>query len=246
MECPKIAIIEDEFIVAEDIRHTLQTHGYQVVGSFDSGEQALQQLAHLEPDLLLIDIRLSGAMSGIQLAEEFGKQRTLPIIYVTANSDDNTFERAKATRPIAFLVKPFNTPTLLATVDLAFYRQGNSNSQNPSEALSDGANSIINNSIFIRTHGKFKKIPLNDLLFIEADGSYLTLVTPTQKFKLTHNLSDFQRRISTNALFRVHRSFIINLEKIDTFDDGYACIGEYNIPISKSYRSEFLTKLKLI
>ena len=87
MDSLDIAIVEDEVIVAEDLRQTLMLEGYRVTGCFESGEEALVEVMKSQPDLLMIDIRLKGVMTGIDLAREIRKHRNVPIIYVTANSD---------------------------------------------------------------------------------------------------------------------------------------------------------------
>ena len=250
MDSLDIAIVEDEVIVAEDLRQTLMLEGYRVTGCFESGEEALVEVMKSQPDLLMIDIRLKGVMTGIDLAREIRKHRNVPIIYVTANSDMETYRLARLTKPQSFLVKPFNSRTLLASVDLALY---NFSTNNEAESIVESGSierkdfqSLINDGLFIRVGEKHKKIRLSDFLFIEADGSYINIVTTAGRHTLTHNLSDFQRRVHLPHLVRVHRSYIVNVSHVDSFDEGYIYIGENKIPTSKTYRNEFLATLNAI
>ena len=243
----QITIVEDELIVSEDLKEILLDEGYDVTGCFESAEEALIHLAHVKPDLVMIDIRLKGKLSGIDLAEELRKSQPIPIIFVTANTDEATYQLARRTRPQAFLVKPFNARALIAAVDLALF---NFSEDNTAEAIVDSAlldrkdfHGTIQDGFFIREGGRHKKIRLNDLLFIEADGSYAKLVTNTGQHVITQNLSTFLRKANLPLLVRVHRSYIINVNRVDSFDESYVYIDKYPIPVSKTYRSEFLTTL---
>ncbi len=103
----RILIVEDERIVAKDIEQTLSRMGYSVVGIAASGEEALHKAAQLSPGLILMDIRLPGVMDGVQAAGVIKEQWGTPVIYLTAFSDVHTLERASATEPFGYLVKPF-------------------------------------------------------------------------------------------------------------------------------------------
>ena len=243
----QITIVEDELIVSEDLKEILLDEGYDVTGCFESAEEALIHLAHVKPDLVMIDIRLKGKLSGIDLAEALRKSQPVPIIFVTANTDEATYQLARRTRPQAFLVKPFNARALIAAVDLALF---NFSEDHTAEAIVDSAlldrkdfHGTIQDGFFIREGGRHKKIRLNDLLFIEADGSYAKLVTNTGQHVITQNLSTFLRKANLPLLVRVHRSYIINVNRVDSFDESYVYIDKYPIPVSKTYRSEFLTTL---
>ena len=250
MDSLQIVIVEDEVIVAEDLRQTLTLEGYNITGCYESAENALVEIRKSLPDLLMIDIRLKGAMTGIDLAQEVRKQANVPIIYVTANSDEETYRLARLTKPQAFLVKPFNSRTLLASVDLALY---NFSTNHEAESIIESSSierndfqSAINDGLFVRIGGKHRKIKLSDFLYIEADGSYINIITTMGRHTLTHNLSDFQRRVHLPHLVRVHRSYIVNVSHVDSFDEGYIYIGEHKIPTSKTYRNEFLATLNAI
>ncbi|MBL7847774.1 MAG: response regulator [Cyclobacteriaceae bacterium] len=246
----QITIVEDELIVSEDLRQILLDEGYDVTGCFETAEEALEHLKAVHTDLVMIDIRLKGQMTGVNLAESLRKSQALPIIYVTANTDEETYQLARKTKPQAFLVKPFNARTLLAAVDLALF---NFSENNTAETILDAGalerkdfQVTIQDGFFIREGGRHKKIRLSDLLFIEADGSYARLVTNSGQHTITQNLSTFLRKTSLPLLVRVHRSYIINVNRVDSFDEGYVYIDKYPIPISKTYRGDFLSTLNAL
>jgi DNA-binding NtrC family response regulator len=121
----KILIVEDEFIVADDLQLTLQIAGYYVCGIAASVAEAREMITKNGPELVLLDIHLKGKVSGIELAKEL-KEQSIAFVYLSANSNQKILEEAKATDPYGFLVKPFREKDLLITLDIAFYRHEHS------------------------------------------------------------------------------------------------------------------------
>lgn len=105
---PKILIVEDEGIVAFNLQQRLQQMGYQVTGLAESGNEGLSLVSSQRPDLVLMDIHIKGEMDGIELARMLTRDHALPIIYLTAYSEDTTLERARQTQPYGYLIKPFS------------------------------------------------------------------------------------------------------------------------------------------
>lgn len=122
MVSSRILIVEDESIVALDIKHQLLQMGHDVVGLVFSGETAVQQALALRPDLILMDVRLSSELDGIAASQQILKEFSVPIVYLTAHTDAITLERAKETEPYGYLIKPFDARELKTTVDIALYR----------------------------------------------------------------------------------------------------------------------------
>jgi PAS domain S-box-containing protein len=118
----KILIVDDEVVVAEDIRRQLRSLGYVVVGVVPSGSEAVRLAGEYRPDLILMDIKLKGAMDGIDAARTIQFQYGIPVIYLTAFSDEETLERARQTLPLAYLIKPFVSSDLRAALELALFR----------------------------------------------------------------------------------------------------------------------------
>ncbi len=125
MKNKSILIVEDEFIVAHDLRLTLEREGYVIDGVADSFKEAVNQIQLHRPDLVLLDIHLKGKQTGIDLAVVLQKSN-IAFVYLSANSNQQILEAAKATEPYGFLVKPFREKDLLVTLDIAFYRHKHS------------------------------------------------------------------------------------------------------------------------
>ena len=117
-----ILIVEDEGLVAEDLAGKLRRLGYEVAGITSEGEEAVAIVAHVRPDLVLMDISLGGPMDGIQAAEEIRRQFDVPVIYLTAHSDPGTLARAKITDPYGYILKPFEERELATQIELARYK----------------------------------------------------------------------------------------------------------------------------
>jgi PAS domain S-box-containing protein len=118
----KILIVEDESIVAWDIKETLEKLGHQVVDLVVSGAEAIQSVTTSHPELVLMDIRLAGAMDGIAAAEEIYDRFKIPVVYLTAHADDRTLARATQTNPFGYIIKPFRSQTLQSTIQVAIQR----------------------------------------------------------------------------------------------------------------------------
>ncbi len=118
----KILVTEDEGIVAADIEDRLRSLGYQVTATCSSGAEALQRIEETRPDLVLMDIMIQGDMDGIETARHVREDFGIPVIFLTAYSDDATFERAKITEPFGYLLKPFEERELRTNIEMALYK----------------------------------------------------------------------------------------------------------------------------
>jgi PAS domain S-box-containing protein len=118
----RVLVVEDQKLIAADLENTLEKLGYDVIGSAASGEDAVRDAEDLRPDLVLMDIRLRGAMDGIQAATLIRERQDIPIIYLTAYADEQTILRAKITAPFGYVVKPFNERELRAAIEIALYK----------------------------------------------------------------------------------------------------------------------------
>lgn len=122
MEKKKILIVEDERIVAEDIRAKLEYVGYAVAWIASSGEESVKKAEILKPDLVLMDIVLEGKMDGIEAASQILSRFNIPVVYLTAYSDERTLKKAKVTEPFGFIIKPFEAQDLFTAIEMALYR----------------------------------------------------------------------------------------------------------------------------
>lgn len=241
----RILIVEDKAIIADDIALKLSQLGYEITDIAEDGETALDTLETHVPDLILMDIRLPGELDGIQTAERILSTRKVPLIYLTAHSDQAIVSRAMSTNPCAYIVKPFDTRELQIAIDLAVhnFEQGAGPSA-PEEA--PATEYIVNDSIFLKRDHRFEKVAFANIRYIEAHGSYIDICTHERTYTLTMNMSAFGRKFSSPTFMRVHRSYIVNLEKVEALEPHRVVIEGKEIPVSKGFRKELMEKFRVL
>ena len=230
-------IVEDEVLVAEDTASDLESEGFQVNGIAISAEEALTLIAEDVPHIILMDINIKGEMDGISLAEKIHESHHIPIIYVSSNTSSRFINRALETKPHAFISKPYNKKDLIIAIELAMSKQN--------EATIDGDSAEVD-SIFVKSGEYHRKVLLQDILYIEADGSYCNVYTKEAMFTLSFNLNHFQNEVKAKDLLRVHRSYVVNLKRVEGFDRTTLLIGEKIIPVSNSYKNEVFEYFKKV
>jgi len=119
---PRILLVEDQQIIAEDIRRRLSALGFEVPAAVSSGREAIERAEELQPDILVMDVVLQGAMDGIEAAREIRKRFDIPVVYLSAYTDESTVQRARSTEPIGYLIKPFDERELRFAIEIALQK----------------------------------------------------------------------------------------------------------------------------
>ncbi len=119
---PRILVVEDERLVAQDLQRHLHRLGFTVCGIATSGPEAIALAVQTHPDLILMDIVLHGPMDGIEAAAQIRAHAAIPVIYLSAHAEEATRQRAKATEPLGYLLKPFDTRVVQTTIEMALYK----------------------------------------------------------------------------------------------------------------------------
>lgn len=133
MDSAKIMVVEDEGIIAQDIKNCLENLGYIVPEVVFTGLDAIEKAEQVHPDLVLMDIVLKGEMDGIETAAEIRNRYNIPIVYLTAYEDDKTLKRAKITEPLGYILKPFEERYLRSSIEMALYKHKMENKLKESE-----------------------------------------------------------------------------------------------------------------
>jgi diguanylate cyclase (GGDEF)-like protein/PAS domain S-box-containing protein len=118
----RILIVEDEGVIALELQDRLTGMGYEIVGQVPSGQEAIDRTRELQPDVVLMDIILAGQMDGIEASEIIKNSLDIPVIFLTAHADERTLQRAKATQPFGYILKPFNERELQVSIEMALYK----------------------------------------------------------------------------------------------------------------------------
>jgi two-component system, response regulator PdtaR len=256
MQNLKILIVEDELLIAEDIQEMLTDWGYQVVGIATKGEDGVSLFTAEKPDIAIVDVQLAGELDGIETVKKFNAINAIPIIYLTAQADFSTVERAKNTHPAAYLLKPFNERHLHISLELAISNFIN----NPPPQL-EGEKEVIfahevklsadvilikDDALFIKQNYRFVKLKIEDLVYVEAERNHTYLVLKNQKIMVRMSLSDVLERLNLHFMVRVHRSFAINIQFVEEFDETEVIVNGKAITITSSFKDDFLKKFSVI
>lgn len=234
----KILLVEDNTSLAENIGELLKINGYEVLGIFDSSENVHDTILESTPDLILIDIKLKGAKNGIELATEIRNEASLPIVFITSSSGKAIIDKVKHIKPDGFIVKPFLEETLITTLELAMANFNTSTLQNEFTSLLKA--NCTPDEIFIRENGWLKKVLVKDILWIKAEGTYTQLNVEGKFYTLRNTTREILNKLDENQFFRAHKSYIINLKKVEAFNSSLVKIGDSEIPIGRNYYKELV------
>jgi len=249
-----ILIVEDESIVALDLANGLERDGYNITGIADNAEEAQQLFSDNEVDIVLMDVNIIGKKDGIDTAIEILKQKAVPIIYLTAFTDAATINRIKQTHPAAFLSKPYNLTNVRIAIDLAVNNFAVAKEQQTTGKIipldKDSSRNTasperemilrMNDHIFVKNNYAFVKLKLCDLLYVEADNNYTSIITAEKKFLLRLSLNQLLDKINYKSLVRIHRSYAVNINTIQSFNEQEVEINQQQLPIGRNYKEEFM------
>jgi DNA-binding LytR/AlgR family response regulator len=242
----KILIVEDDMIIGAKISMKLVSLGYEVTGVIPRGEEAIVHVENYQPDIVLLDINLKGPLDGVETTKKILAKTDVPVIYVTANTDEATFNRAKATKPYAFISKPIKNLDLQRAIELTIERL-NEKKLDISDEETSASELIINNTlpdrIFVKFKEKMIKIFTKDILYLSADRSYCRVFTKTDQYVLSVPLKSVESKLSTDLFVRVHRSYLVNITQIDEFEDNHVFVSGTAIPISPNLKDDLFKRL---
>jgi len=239
----RILIVEDDMIIAANISLQLSKLGYEVTGIESRGEEAVTHVELNPPDIILMDINLKGKINGIETAHTIKQLRNIPMVYLTANNDEATFTKATETHPHAFISKPFSTLNLQRTIALV---AGQIKRDESGEQKAENSLCVMNDRIFVRHKGKMVKLLLEDILYIEAERNYCNIVTEKGQYLLVCTLKMIESELPEAYFLRVHRSYVVNIAKLDVLADTHLEIKRKVIPVSRSYKDLLIGRLHLI
>ncbi|TAE46475.1 MAG: DNA-binding response regulator [Bacteroidetes bacterium] len=240
----KILIVEDEPLHADRFEMLAEQMGYEVAGVCDNAFDALDCFHRTAPDLLLFDIHLAGEVDGVGLAGRINETRPVPVVFVTSMTDDKTFARARALRPVAFILKPFDMLQLQRAIELAVSQLAENPVPLPEPFTQYDL--VLPDCLFVKVRSKLEKVPLGEILYIEADGRYSMVHTAAgRKYAIRISLTEMQAKLPGKQFAQSHRSYLVNLAWLQQIDlqEMTVLVGDKTVPLSKSYREDLLARL---
>ena len=234
----KILIVEDDHEIAASLSDILELLNHDVVGIAESFDDAFSLMEKNEVDLVLLDIQLKGNKTGIDVAERIGDR--LPYIFTTAFADEDTVRKATELGPYGYIVKPYGMKDINPAIEVAL-----SNFQNAKKINSDEGE-FLSNHLYIKANSKLIRLNDDDILFIEAKGDYAVFKTYDKGYVVHSTIKNIIDKMNPKKFLKVHRSYVVNLDKIKDIEDSSIQIEEKIIPVSRQHKPELMSRIDLI
>ncbi len=245
-----ILVVEDESIVRKDIERSLIKLGYNVIAQADNGEKALELARNTKPDIALLDIMLKGEMTGIDTAEALKQEMDIPVVYLTAYADEATLGKAKVTEPHGYILKPFKEIDLHTTIEMAIHKHKKEMEVRVENELLRSLTNYKASAeyLFVKNQSKLIKINTSDVYFVEALKDYVQIVTKDHRYTIHSTMKDIERKMPKKFFQRIHRSFIVNMDKISSIVGGGIIVSDLNkeIPVGGNYRDDFSERINVL
>lgn len=228
-----IYIIEDQPIIAENLKRIVLSYGHNVLGVSHTYDDAYTQIEKLKPSLILVDINLGkDSKNGIELVDSVKRHLNpdIRVIFITANSDSNTITKATHQNPNGYIVKPFQNATIHSTIEVVF-----------SNLEADHTDDVY---IEVRKKDQIIKLNTNDILYLQSDGVYSDIYTiDNKKYSKREYLKNLIDVLPTDTFIRTHKSFVINKDKVDSFNKSKISINGTSIPIGRAFKEKVISTL---
>ncbi len=212
-----ILVVEDEFLVAADIEESLLSLGYTVQNTVASGKDAIEEVEKQLPDLILMDIILKGDMTGIEAATIIGQKHDVPVIFLTANADVATIEKAKISLPYGYIIKPFSEKDLQTNIEIARYKFENDiKSKMESDQFNTffKASSKVKNQLILEGAKGLEKINLPNVYYLEQEDENCRVYLRDNDLVIHDSLDNVEKKLPEDTFVRVSVDYIINLDKV--------------------------------
>jgi DNA-binding LytR/AlgR family response regulator len=238
MEKALILVVEDQLVVAKSIAAMVVDHGMEVIGICKSGEEAVKFAEKRMPDIVIMDIKLQGKMDGIKAAAAIREMHRVPLIYLSDYTDYVTVKKAKATRPVNFLAKPFTESDLLRAIDIAIY---NANTSRAVEGRDD------EEFVFLKTGPQtYSRLDYSNIIYLAADRAYCKIQGTDKVHSVSMSMASVAEQLNPARFVKIHRSYVVNIRKVRQFAGSEVSIGEYHLPVSDQHRGELMARLKVL
>ncbi|MFK7980133.1 MAG: LytR/AlgR family response regulator transcription factor [Saprospiraceae bacterium] len=240
-----ILIVEDELSFAIELDMLIQEIGYQVKGRVDNSTEALEIILMDPPDLVLMDIHIKGRQTGLEVAEGI-VDKEVPILFITGIEEQEIYQRAKATNFVGYLVKPVNKFSICAAIELAL--KNISRTRTPQLEMAEVDTYASKNILYFKKKGVFYKIPIKDILYIQANGDQTITYTSTQKYTSFLSLNALMNILTDYNFVKVHRSYLANIAMATAIDvdNGEIQFQVVKIPFSRRMKKDLLNRLPIV
>jgi DNA-binding LytR/AlgR family response regulator len=240
MNKTKVLIVEDEMVVAGNMYDILKKMGYKVLEPVINYTEGILSIETNKPDIAIIDIKLAGRKTGIDLAEKIRERYNIPFIFLTSNANSDLFNQAKEALPYAYLLKPFTKQGLYTSIEIAL------NNFNKSIESSNHEQVIINKAFFIKKNKVFFKLVFDDILYIKSSHVYIEIFMKNrEKHMIRGSLNRVTGKLSNNFI-QTHRAFIVNLDYLTEINNTFLKVNDKIVPVGKKYYQRILKIIDVV
>lgn len=239
----KILVLDDDDMFIKLISLLLEKIGIKQVKYTQNISEALGTLEHFDPDVLMLDINLQEHETGIDFARTVNKNRHIPVIFITSNYSEEIYLEAKLTGPCQFLDKQLSELKLRQAIELTVLQNSKQEEEVIYQKIIQKPN--LKSGWFIKKGKYLRKVNLDEINWIESEGKYCTVKTDETNYIVNLSLKEVAERLLPYNFIRIHRSFVINKEKIQAVDlvNNLVRINNSEFPIGRSYRNPLLNQL---
>lgn len=236
-----ILIVEDDKQIAESLAEILEILGHKVAATAESYDQAIEHLDKETIDLALLDIQLKGVKTGIDVAEQLRNNYKVPFVFTTAYADKATIAKAAEHSPYGYIVKPYGMKDINAGIEIAI-----SNHQNVNTLKDEEGNIFQQNNLFVKVNSRLVRIDPDDIMFVEAKGDYVLFKTKEKGYIVHSTIKNIEEKLDDVRFVRVHRSYIVNINKIVDIEENNLLVDNLVIPVSRNQKPILMSKLNMI
>ena len=249
MKKADILLLRKESENGFDIEPALRAAGYEISGNYSNIESAVAHFEDHPADIILVDADILDGTGGIKFAHTINAIRPTPIIFLIPKSDTETAPTEEYRMPSAYVLKPFNSAELTYGIELALEELFHDDLRKKPSGMPPQDNDnhvILFDRLFLKRQNKFIKLELDEILWVEAKSNYVEITAAHSKHLIAMTLKAFCEKIPYPKFVRVHRSYMVNMEHVEGFEDSHVFIGGKELPISATYKQNFLNKLQLL
>jgi DNA-binding LytR/AlgR family response regulator len=203
-----------------------------------------------KPEIALMDIMLKGDMTGIEAAAKIKEAINIPVIFLTAYADEATLNKAKITEPHGYILKPFKEIDLHTTIEMALHKHKKEQELKVENDLLKSLSLFKSEAehLFVKHQSRLVKLNSSDIYYVEALKDYVQVITKDHKYTIHATMKDVEKKMPSSVFQRVHRSFIVNMDKIEAILGGNVVMQDLHkeIPVGGNYRDELGARINVL
>lgn len=237
-----IYLVSDDNEFIDCLSESLNNLDFNLLGVSANGLEAISELTTLTPNIVLIDLNINGVLTPDDIVIKVHDEFQLPVVLLGSSIESNMILQAVKVEPDGFITRPYEDANLFAVIELALNKRSNSHVDTFKSQKQKKANGIL----FVKKDDMQVKIKTADIYWIKALDNYVEIITSMETLIIRNTLKDISKILSEKEFVRIHRSFIVRIDKIDAFKENNAVVHNTMIPIGRSYKENLQNQLMVI